>query len=251
MVINTNTAATNAAYNLGKNYADHQRNLTRLSTGLRINSSFDDAAGLAVSMKMAAQVRRADAYSANIANSRSFLETQDGALKQLGNMLERMSELKALAHDVTKNSGDVDLYEKEYIQLQTQFALTTTEKFNGISLFSPTSTPDPLFVSHPERGDTIQVSRPSLSDLHTGDTLKVGESSFSLVNGSFTWATAKADASANGGRLAVIDSPEKQLIVENLLPTNPFQQFYIGLNDEQNEGKYLWSNGSSLSYRAV
>jgi flagellin len=175
MVINTNTAATNAAYNLGKNYADHQRNLTRLSTGLRINSSYDDAAGLAVSMKMAAQVRRADAYSANIANSRSFLETQDGALKQLGSMLERMSELKALAHDVTKNSGDVDLYEKEYIELQTQFALTTTEKFNGISLFSPTSTPDPLFLNNPERGDQVQISRPNLADLNTGDTLNIGE----------------------------------------------------------------------------
>ncbi len=68
-------------------------------------------------MKMNAQIRRADAYAANVENSRSFLQTQDGALKQLGNLLQRMSELKALAHDVTKNSGDVDLYENEYIQL--------------------------------------------------------------------------------------------------------------------------------------
>jgi flagellin len=248
ITINTNSAATVAAYNLRGIGAEYQRNLTRLTTGLRINSSSDDAAGMAVSMKMSAQIRRADAYSANIANSRSFLQTQDAALAQLGKLLERMSELKALAHDVTKNGGDVDLYEKEYIQLQTQFAQTSTEQFNGISLFSPTSTPDPLYLSHPERGDNVQISRPALGDLNTGDTLKVGEYSFSLVNGSFTWAAAKADASINGARLAVIDSSEKQQIVESLLPATPFQQFYIGLSDEQNDGNYLWSDGSSLSY---
>lgn len=248
ITINTNSAATVAAYNLRGIGEEHQRNLTRLTTGLRINSSFDDAAGMAVSMKMSAHIRRADAYSANIANSRSFLQTQDAALAQLGKLLERMSELKALAHDVTKSGGDVDLYEKEYIQLQEQFAKTTTEQFNGISLFSPTSTPDPLYLSHPERGDNVQISRPALGDLNTGDTLKVGEYSFSLVNGSFTWAAAKADASINGARLAVIDSSEKQLIVESLLPATPFQQFYIGLSDEKNDGNYLWSDGSILSY---
>jgi flagellin len=109
-------------------------------------------------MKMSAAIRRAESYAANIQNARSFLQTQDGALAQLGKLLERMSELKSLANDVTKNGGDLDLYEKEYIQLQTQFALTTKEQFNGINLFSPTSTPDPLFLSHPERGDNIQGS---------------------------------------------------------------------------------------------
>ena len=245
MIINTNTAATNAAYNLGKSYAEHQRNLTRLSTGLRINSSYDDAAGLAVSMKMAAQVRRADAYSANIANSRSFLETQDGALKQLGSMLERMSELKALAHDVTKNSGDVDLYEKEYIELQTQFALTTTEKFNGISLFSPTSTPDPLFLNNPERGDQVQISRPNLADLNTGDTLNIGEDNYSVVSGSFTWTAAKADAESRGGHLATITSPEEA-------PATDTRNLWIGafqqdLSDEPN-GHWEWVTGEPWVY---
>jgi flagellin len=182
-VINTNPAAAFAGYNLARTNDSLQRSLNRLSSGSRINSSYDDAGGLAVSMKMTAQVRRADAYSANIANSRSFLETQDGALKQLGSMLERMSELKALAHDVTKNSGDVDLYEKEYIELQTQFALTTTEKFNGISLFSPTTTPDPLFLKNPERGGQIQISRPALADLNTGDTLNVGIHNYTIMGG--------------------------------------------------------------------
>ena len=215
ITINTNSAATVAAYNLRGIGAEHQRNLTQLTTGLRINSSSEDAAGMAVSMKMSAQIRRADAYSANIANSRSFLQTQDTALAQLGKLLERMSELKALAHDVTKNGGDVDLYEKEYIQLQTQFAQTSTEQFNGISLFSPTSTPDPLYLSHPERGDNVQISRPALGDLNTGDTLNVGNTTqmvttsgkeFQVVYGTFTWHQAKSDAESRGGYLATITS---------------------------------------------
>jgi len=254
ITINTNSAATVAAYNLRGIGAEHQRNLTRLTTGLRINSSSDDAAGMAVSMKMSAQIRRADAYSANIANSRSFLQTQDAALAQLGKLLERMSELKALAHDVTKNGGDLDLYEKEYIQLQEQFAKTTTEQFNGISLFSPTSTPDPLYVSHPERGDTIRVSRPALGDLNTGDTLKVGNTTqttttsintYEIVTGAFTWSHAKSDAITKGGQLATVGSPEEWTKVSAILNGT---KLWIGATDEETEGVWKWVDGTPFSF---
>lgn len=254
MIINTNTSASLASYNLGRTNQDHQRNLIKLSSGLRINSSYDDAAGLAVSMKMNAQIRRADAYAANVENSRSFLQTQDGALKQLGNLLQRMSELKALAHDVTKNSGDVDLYENEYIQLQEQFVQIATEKFNGINLFSPTSTPDPLYLSHPERGDTIQVSRPSLVDLHTGDTLRIGFRDYTVVgaNGLMTWQQARDQAENLGGVLATITSQEEQLILEQSINDQinsgnaTRNNFWIG-------GQYInnslsWVSGESSSY---
>ena len=249
ITINTNSAATVAAYNLQSIGAEYQRNLTRLTTGLRINSSSDDAAGMAVSMKMSAQIRRADAYSANIANSKSFLQTQDTALAQLGKLLERMSELKALAHDVTKNGGDVDLYEKEYIQLQEQFAKTTTEQFNGISLFSPTSTPDPLYLSHPERGDKVQISRPALADLHTGDTLNIGEYNFSVKYGVFSWHQAKADAVAKGGQLAAITSSDKsQKLLQKLPAADLSRRLWIGATDENNEGQWEWVTGETWSF---
>ena len=251
MIINTNTSASLASYNLSSTNRDHQRNLNKLSSGLRINSSYDDAAGLAVSMKMNAQIRRADAYAANVGNSMSFLQTQDGALKQLGNLLQRMSELKALAHDVTKNSGDVDLYEKEYIQLQEQFAQITTEKFNGINLFSPASTSDPLYVSHPERGDTIQVSRPSLGDLHTGDALNIGEDNYSVITGNFTWHQAKADAEVRGGHLVTITSEEeweKVILEADLEATSQRDHLWIGATDENNEGQWEWVTGEPWSY---
>jgi flagellin len=254
MTINTNSAATVAAYNLRTIGAEHQRNLTRLTTGLRINSSSDDAAGMAVSMKMSAQIRRADAYSANIANSRSFLQTQDAALAQLGKLLERMSELKALAHDVTKNGGDVDLYEKEYIQLQEQFAKTTTEQFNGISLFSPTSNPDPLYLSNPERGDKVQISRTALGDLNTGDTLKVGNTTqmvttsgkeYQVVYGTFTWHQAKSDAESRGGYLATITSQTELDYIVSQLPdyASKIAKAWLGGTDENVEGQWEWVTG--------
>jgi flagellin len=199
-------------------------------------------------MKMSAQIRRADAYSANIANSRSFLQTQDTALAQLGKLLERMSELKALAHDVTKNGGDVDLYEKEYIQLQTQFAQTTTEQFNGVNLFSPTSTPNPLYVNNPERGDKVQISRPALGDLNTGDTINIGEDNYSVVNGTFSWQQAKSDAEAKGGHLVTITSAEEWQRVLKKAPASDSSNLWIGATDENVEGVWEWVTGEPWIY---
>ena len=113
-----------------------QRSLNRLSSGSRINSSFDDAGGLAVSMKLSASIRRTDATLANVNNSIAFLQTQDGVIKTADKILNRMSELATLAQDVTKSTNDLSLYNTELTQLKGQLNLMLGEKFNGISLFS-------------------------------------------------------------------------------------------------------------------
>jgi len=136
VVINTNSAATSAAYNLSNTNVNLQRSLNRLSSGSRINSSADDAGGLAVSMKMSASIRRTDATLANVNNSLSFLQTQDGVLKTADKILNRMSELATLAQDVTKTTSDLSLYNTELSQLKGQLNLMLDEKFNGINLFS-------------------------------------------------------------------------------------------------------------------
>ena len=110
VVINTNTSASLASYNLSSTNVNLQRSLNRLSSGSRINSSFDDAGGLAVSMKMSASIRRTEATSANVNNAIAFLQTQDGVLKNADKVLNRMSELATLAQDVTKAPEDLDLY---------------------------------------------------------------------------------------------------------------------------------------------
>jgi flagellin len=136
VVINTNSAATSAAYNLSNTNVNLQRSLNRLSSGSRINSSFDDAGGLAVSMKMSASIRRTDATLANVNNSIAFLQTQDGVIKTADKILNRMSELATLAQDVTKSTNDLSLYNTELTQLKGQLNLMLDEKFNGIDLFS-------------------------------------------------------------------------------------------------------------------
>jgi len=142
VVINTNSAATTAAYNLSNTNVNLQRSLNRLSSGSRINSSYDDAGGLAVSMKMSASIRRTDATLANVNNSLSFLQTQDGVIKTADKVLNRMSELATLAQDVTKSTSDLALYNTELTQLKGQLNLMLDEKFNGINLFDAGATPD-------------------------------------------------------------------------------------------------------------
>ena len=140
VVINTNSAATSAAYNLSNTNVNLQRSLNRLSSGSRINSSFDDAGGLAVSMKMSASIRRTDATLANVNNSIAFLQTQDGVIKTADKILNRMSELATLSQDVTKSTSDLALYNTELSQLKGQLNLMLKEEFNGIKLFDEGAT---------------------------------------------------------------------------------------------------------------
>ena len=140
VVINTNTSASLASYNLSSTNVNLQRSLNRLSSGSRINSSYDDAGGLAVSMKMSASIRRTEATLANVNNSVAFLQTQDGVLKNADKVLNRMSELAMLATDVTKSTNDLALYNTELSQLKGQLNLMLSEQFNGIALFTAGAT---------------------------------------------------------------------------------------------------------------
>ena len=140
IVINTNTSASLASYNLSSTNVNLQRSLNRLSSGSRINSSFDDAGGTAVSMKMSASIRRTEATLANVNNSVAFLQTQDGVLKNADKVLNRMSELAMLATDVTKSTNDLALYNTELSQLKGQLNLMLSEQFNGIALFTAGAT---------------------------------------------------------------------------------------------------------------
>jgi flagellin len=125
-----------AAYNLSNTNVNLQRSLNRLSSGSRINSSMDDAGGLAVSMKLSASIRRTEATQANVNNALAMLETQDGVLKTADKVVGRMSELVQLAADVTKSSTDTALYQTEYESLQKQLVSMMGEQFNSVALFT-------------------------------------------------------------------------------------------------------------------
>ncbi len=136
VVINTNFAATVASNNLAASNNMLQKSLNRLSSGSKIVSPADDAGGLAVSMKLSAAARRSGAAGINIGNSISFLQTQDGALKVTGKVLDRVSELKTLYSDPTKSASDLANYDAEFAQLKLQITSLAGETFNGISLFT-------------------------------------------------------------------------------------------------------------------
>jgi flagellin len=139
MVINTNIAAESSASLLSASSANLAKSLQRLSSGSKITSPEDDAAGLGVSMKFDAQSSRISAASNNVSNAVSYTQTQDGFLQQVGNALNRMSELAVSAQDVTKTDTDRSLYNAEYGQLASYVTSTASKDFNGVSLFDNTA----------------------------------------------------------------------------------------------------------------
>ena len=169
VVINTNTAASLASYNLSSTNVNLQRSLNRLSSGSRINSSYDDAGGIAVSMKLSASIRRTDATSANVNNSIAFLQTQDGVIKNADKILNRMSELATLAQDVTKTTTDLSLYDTELTQLKGQLNLMLSEKFNGISLFSSAGSAGATMtvVTSHDGAQTVGITQCDLNSIST------------------------------------------------------------------------------------
>ena len=139
IVVNSNASATEASFNLSRNNEALRKSLGRLSSGKRISNPADDAGGLAVAYKLNSTINRSYATIQNAQNSLSYLQVQDSSLATVGKILDRMAELRTMAQDITKNSGDIENYSKEFIELQSQLRQIKEEKFNGISLFSITN----------------------------------------------------------------------------------------------------------------
>ena len=169
VVINTNYAATVASNNLSASNSALQKSLNRLSSGSKIVNPADDAGGLAVSMKLSAAAKRSGAAASNIGNSVSYLQSQDGVLKVTGKVLDRMSELKTLSSDPTKNSDDIANYDAEFTQLTNQLESLTNETFNGVALFGSTGGTSDLSVQVSEDGtQSVSLSAKDLASSSAG-----------------------------------------------------------------------------------
>ncbi len=159
MIINTNLTALSAANNLMNSQAALSQSLNRLSSGSKIINPGDDAAGLAVSSRLNAQIQRIGAATTNLSDAVSFTQTQDGYLSQISSALNRMSELSILAQDVTKTNADRSLYQNEFSQLSSYIQSTASKDFNGVSLFTAT----PLAVTTDSEGNTFNMNGVDLS----------------------------------------------------------------------------------------
>jgi flagellin len=135
--INTNAAASSASYYLAKNQAALQNSMTRLASGKKIVTPYDDPGSLSVSMKLNASISRLSGAQNNLQNSISYLEVQDGILEGAGKILNRMNELKGLAsQDPMKSAQDIASYDNEFRDLQVQLFQMSEQTFNGVSLFA-------------------------------------------------------------------------------------------------------------------
>ena len=135
MVINTNVEAQRTASNLMHSQKSMAKSLSRLSSGSKIITASDDAAGLAVSSRLDSQLRRLDSVLNNLGNAMSLTQTQDGYLQNIDNALTRMTELAMMAQDNTKQSDDLALYNEEFQQLMDYVRSTSGKDFNGVKLF--------------------------------------------------------------------------------------------------------------------
>ena len=139
MVINTNTSANNATRILAESTARLTKSLGRLTSGLKINSPEDDAAGLAVALKFDSQIARNTAARSIVDNAVSFSQTRDGFLAKVSKSLDRMTELATLAQDSTKTTIDKTNYNTEFTSLRDYISDIGLKDFNGVSLFSAAS----------------------------------------------------------------------------------------------------------------
>ncbi|PZP35022.1 MAG: flagellin FliC [Roseateles depolymerans] len=139
-IINTNLASLNAQRSTASTQNSLQVSMQRLSSGLRVNSAKDDAAGLSIAERMSAQVRGSTVAIRNANDGISLAQTADGALAKVGDSLQRMRELAVQSRNATNTSADKDSLDKEFGELakEIQRVLGGTT-FNGMAILASNS----------------------------------------------------------------------------------------------------------------
>ena len=201
LTINTNIASLNAQRNLNASQGSLATSMQRLSSGLRVNSAKDDAAGLAIAERMNAQVRGMNVAVRNANDGISMSQTAEGALAQVSNSLQRMRELAVQSRNATNSSSDKDSLNKEFSQLQAEISrVLGGTTFNGKHILGADATSLTFQIgANTTADDTITIAT---SDMTKDSTIT------SVTNSS----TALIDASATFGAIGtVIDNIDAAL----------------------------------------
>jgi flagellin len=170
-VINTNFASLNAQRNLGRSQNELQTSLQRLSSGLRINSAKDDAAGLAISDRFTTQIRGLGQAARNANDAISLAQTAEGALSESTNILQRIRELAVQSANSTNSASDRQALQSEVNQLVSELdRISNTTSFNGLKLLDGSFTAQTFQVGA-EANQTISVSVEGA----TADTLGINK----------------------------------------------------------------------------
>lgn len=162
--VNTNVASLNAQRNLGLSANSLQKSMQRLSSGLRINSAADDAAGLAISEGMKANIRSLNQATRNTNDGISLAQVAEGALNEVSNILVRMRELSTQAATGTVNSAQRGYINNEFGQLAQEITrIASATAFNGIHMLAAATTTDIQVGTGAEAYDTISISTATMT----------------------------------------------------------------------------------------
>ena len=157
-VINTNIASLNTQRNLGTSQSALNTSIQRLSSGLRVNSAKDDAAGLAISERMTSQIRGLNVAARNANDGISLAQTAEGALGKIGDMLQRVRELAVQSANASNSDADRTALNDESTQLLAEIDRVATQtEFNGLKLLDGTFT-EQAFQVGANQGQTINVA---------------------------------------------------------------------------------------------
>jgi flagellin len=196
MSINTNIMSVNAQRNASVTQGEMATALQRLSSGLRVNSAKDDAAGLAIAERMNTQVRGMNMAVRNANDGISLAQVAEGGLSSMSEMLQRMRELSVQAINSTNQAGDISALNEEYVQLRSELARTVTAiQFNGTSLFNNGGNFD--FQVGANSGQVITISGGSMA-IATASTMSA------ILLG--TASALSVTNSANASNLSQVDA---------------------------------------------
>lgn len=176
MVINTNNSSNNAVRLLDKTQRSQDVTMERLTSGLRINSSKDDAAGLSVVTNMTTQIRGLDMAIRNTNDGLSMVQTMDAAMEEVTNMMQRMRELGIQSQNGTYTSAQRADMNVEYSQLTQEIArIGSATKFNGIAIFKASIMSNMSFHVGWENGSVNRIGSGQLilDDSLAGITLRL------------------------------------------------------------------------------
>lgn len=197
-VINTNISSLNAQHNLSKSQSALTTSMQRLSTGLRINSAKDDAAGMAIASRMTSQINGLDVATRNANDGISLTQTAEGGLSSASDILQRMRDLAVQSSNGSNSDEDRASIQTEVGQLKDEIdRISKSTNFNGINLLDGSFSAQSFQVgANNNANDRIQVKE--IANLST-DKLGTGTTgSSTLTSGMTTAALAAGDLTLNG-----------------------------------------------------
>jgi len=197
MVINTNISSLNAQRQLSASGSKLSTAMERLSSGLRINSAKDDAAGLAISSRMTTQITGLNVAQRNANDGISLAQTAEGALSTIGNNLQRIRELAVQSRNATNSSSDREALQKEVDQLTSEIdRVAKNTSFNGTKLLDGSFT-EKSFQVGADVGERIDIAK--ISNAQVGELTKLQQAkadAVPTVSGAVTTSGSEAPAKA-------------------------------------------------------